>query len=621
MRIDSSGNVGIGVTTIDTALSTKLHVAGTIRTDTGAAAANPAIVFDHDNFADADANYIMLDRTSEAMRFSVNASERMRIDSSGNVGIGTSSPSTPLTVAGKGTFSGAGSFEALELITSDTNRVYVTGNSSVSGDMWRLGTSASNPNLNIDALQSNGEILFRTGGTNERMRIDAGGNVGIGISSPSYLLSVENSSTAADYYASRLLSVANPSGTSKTHLRLEKGDGYGGTIAGYLEQGVGSGLSLQTINGGTVTERMRITSAGNVGIGISSPRAPLHVQPAGGASDNFNVLVSQFRPNIVLEDLSSSATDFQIFVDSNAFQIRSGDASTDTKLASELMRIDSSGNVGIGTSSPAANLHVNSASNAVLSVTGNSAAFLRTKDTGGSVDEKHWDLLNDNGNVIWRLVNDADNAVSSIYNVVRTGNSVTRQQWYVGTNSEAMRIDSSGNVLVGMTAASSTLANIGVQLYPDGALLATRSGNPVLNLNRKTSDGTIVDFKKDGNEEGTISISGGQGVSYNTTSDYRLKENVTEVTGAANRVKALNPVRFNFIAAPDKIVDGFLAHEVSDIVPEAIHGEKDAVDADGNPKYQGIDQSKLVPLLTAALQEALTKIDELEARVAALETA
>ena len=99
MRIDSSGNVGLGVTTVDTALGTKLHVAGTIRTDTGSAGANPAIVFDHDNFGDADANYIALDRTNEAMRFHVNASERMRIDSSGNVGIGVT-PSYDLHVSG-----------------------------------------------------------------------------------------------------------------------------------------------------------------------------------------------------------------------------------------------------------------------------------------------------------------------------------------------------------------------------------------------------------------------------------------------------------------------------------------------------------------------------------------
>ncbi|MBM4179755.1 MAG: hypothetical protein FJ211_10575, partial [Ignavibacteria bacterium] len=75
--------------------------------------------------------------------------------------------------------------------------------------------------------------------------------------------------------------------------------------------------------------------------------------------------------------------------------------------------------------------------------------------------------------------------------------------------------------------------------------------------------------------------------------------------------------RFNFIADPDKTVDGFIAHEVQDIVPEAIHGEKDAVDDEGNPIYQGIDKSKLVPLLTAALQEAVAKIETLEARLTA----
>jgi len=91
-----------------------------------------------------------------------------------------------------------------------------------------------------------------------------------------------------------------------------------------------------------------IDASGNVGIGATAPRAPLHVSPAGAASDDFNVLVSQFRPNIVLEDLSGSATDFQLFVDNNALQFRYGDASTDTKLATEAMSIMNSGRVGIG---------------------------------------------------------------------------------------------------------------------------------------------------------------------------------------------------------------------------------------------------------------------------------
>jgi len=114
-------------------------------------------------------------------------------------------------------------------------------------------------------------------------------------------------------------------------------------------------------------------------------------------------------------------------------------------------------------------------------------------------------------------------------------------------------------------------------------------------------------------------------VAYNTSSDYRLKENVSGLSDGITRIKQLKPSRFNFISEPDITMDGFIAHEVSSIVPEAINGEKDAVitqamlDADtlegtvGDPIYQGIDQSKLVPLLVAAVQELITKVETLEA--------
>jgi hypothetical protein len=131
-------------------------------------------------------------------------------------------------------------------------------------------------------------------------------------------------------------------------------------------------------------------------------------------------------------------------------------------------------------------------------------------------------------------------------------------------------------------------------------------------VNKHATAGRMISFSYSGSEVGYI-YSTSSATSYNTSSDYRLKENVVPMSGATERLKQLKPSRFNFIADPDKTVDGFLAHEVSDIVPEAITGEKDAVDADGNPVYQGIDQSKLVPLLVATIQE-------LEARIAALES-
>jgi Tol biopolymer transport system component len=101
--------------------------------------------------------------------------------------------------------------------------------------------------------------------------------------------------------------------------------------------------------------------------------------------------------------------------------------------------------------------------------------------------------------------------------------------------------------------------------------------------------------------------------SYVTSSDYRLKENLDYTWDATTRLKQLKPARFNFKSdETNTLVDGFLAHEVSDIVPEAITGEKDAVDSEGNPEYQGIDQSKLVPLLVKTIQELEARITTLE---------
>jgi len=135
---------------------------------------------------------------------------------------------------------------------------------------------------------------------------------------------------------------------------------------------------------------------------------------------------------------------------------------------------------------------------------------------------------------------------------------------------------------------------------------------------RITPDGTtatMIRFDNSGGvEKGSITTSG-SATAFNTSSDYRLKENVSYNWDATSRLKQLKPARFNWIDDDtNTLVDGFLAHEVSNIVPESITGDKDEVDESKNPVYQGIDQSKLVPLLVKTIQE-------LEARVTALESA
>jgi hypothetical protein len=176
--------------------------------------------------------------------------------------------------------------------------------------------------------------------------------------------------------------------------------------------------------------------------------------------------------------------------------------------------------------------------------------------------------------------------------------------------SERMRIDSSGDVLVGCTSLpSSSVAGLGIDASNDSELRCSVAG---------TGNSTQVRFLNPNGEVGAIRTNG-TATSYLTSSDYRLKENVTADWDATTRLKQLNPVRFNFIADADTTVDGFLAHDVQSVVPEAISGTHNEVDDDGNPVYQGIDQSKLVPLLTGALKEAIAKIETLETKVAALE--
>jgi hypothetical protein len=186
--------------------------------------------------------------------------------------------------------------------------------------------------------------------------------------------------------------------------------------------------------------------------------------------------------------------------------------------------------------------------------------------------------------------------------------------------SERMRVDSEGKVLIGTTTVfDMDDTNNGIQFVgPSDLVQLSRNNNAAFAIQRTGNDGRVAQFYRDTTERGYIEVDGSS-TTYATSSDYRLKENIVDLDNAITRLKQLKPRRFNFIGQEDTR-DGFVAHEVT-AVPEAISGTKDEVDADNKPVYQGIDQSKIVPLLTAALQEAVTRIETLEAKVKALEEA
>jgi len=169
---------------------------------------------------------------------------------------------------------------------------------------------------------------------------------------------------------------------------------------------------------------------------------------------------------------------------------------------------------------------------------------------------------------------------------------------------ERMRIDSAGRLLLGVSSIYNNNYQMQVAIPSTGGIVFRMGGSAVRY--------PLAFQNPNGNFVGSV-FTTTSSTSYGTSSDYRLKENVVDIADGITRVKQLAPKRFNFIVDTDTIVDGFLAHEAQTVVPEAVTGEKDG------EEMQCIDQSKLVPLLTAALQEAIAKIETLETKVAALE--
>ena len=272
------------------------------------------------------------------------------------------------------------------------------------------------------------------------------------------------------------------------------------------------------------------------------------------------------------------------------------------------MRIDSSGNVGIGATSPAAT----SSTYKNLQVALGATVIGRTDDTPFYLSSN---LSYNSG---WKYIQNTTATQIALGTNIQFFNAPSGTAGTAATLSERMRITSGGSVLIGRTTGGSgrTLDVLAPTNAHALSLVGTTAGYGTLEVVQSAaSNQQLVVFRSSqgGTLHGSITHNGSS-TSYNTTSDYRLKENVTADWDATTRLKQLNPVRFNFIADADTTVDGFLAHEVQSVVPEAITGTHNEVDADGNPVYQGIDQSKLVPLLVKTIQE-------LEARIVALETA
>lgn len=350
------------------------------------------------------------------------------------------------------------------------------------------------------------------------------------------------------------------------------------------------------------SERMRITSAGNLGVNTTTPAtegANAKIAIVGAAAQNASTLAtsnSQAAFTIRADANSGYCMNFGNLVTSG-FPYLQGAVFNGGASSSDISLNPFGGNVGIGTSSPSTRLHTYTAS-------GENKLIV---EAGAASQSATLSLQTNNTTPGQCLIYMGKTGASTNGQV---GYDPNNNFLYLYTNNaERMRIESSGSILMGLT--SSTIGGDGGKVLIDG-------GASLALLANRTSDGNIVRWYRSSSNVGNINVTT-TATAYNTSSDYRLKENIVPMTGALSIVAQLKPVTYKWkIDGSDG--QGFIAHELQAVVPDAVTGEKDAVDANGNPDYQGVDTSFLVATLTAAIQEQQSLITTLTARITALET-
>ena len=627
-RITADGNLGIG----DNDPASKLTVNGSIQSSDGL------------KFNDIDNNYGLFPLGTQTLAFNINGGEKARINANGFLGVNHTNPQKPLQVGGS------------------NNMVRLASSTAAARIEYQNSGSSTADSTSIGSV--NNDLQFITSGS-EKARINSGGNFGVGESNPPAKLTVTPGGSSSTAYAGRSLNygalVHTVSGRSgyivqNTNAFTSANDNAGFQWLYPFNSGGDSDYKVfRSAAGTTLADKFWVNQGGgayfanNVGIGTSNPGQKLVVSEGGAQGLEFNPFTSD---RFVLAGYNRATSNYiQLEYEGTNHLFKSG--------TSEKMRLTSDGKLGIGLTNPKAGLEVRGADQTSFSAITDSGAltgFVKvlgmgsTPGAGGGVlfgAEQSYNagsagfaaikgqLTDGGGNSRGDLAfftrgSTSDTELKQRMRIDHTG-AVT----ITGTNnSTRMLVDSSGNIYTGGTTSISAVE------------AGTQSGK-VFKSNHTASSGSTstatsfhFSFANPNGFVGSISTNG-TATAFNTSSDYRLKENVVDIADGITRVKQLAPKRFNFIADADTTVDGFLAHEAQTVVPEAVTGTHNGLqvwtedeelpdgvsvgdnklDDDGNtiPDYQGIDQAKLVPLLTAALQEAIAKIETLETKVAALE--
>jgi hypothetical protein len=587
MRINNSGNVGIGTTSPGTKLNVATAGADVEIRATTTTSGDVRFSFDA---AGAFYNWIQTDRSSGAMRFAVANAERMRIDSSGNLLTGLTS-NAGLTVGG-GSVAANGVLLAKGALSDHQTSAGVLEYTSNKVSIRAYGATAGT-----------GFIAFNTGGgggsaDTERMRIDTSGNVGIGgTPSGSYKLQVTNSTVYVGVNS----------------------DGTNGVIESNGPLFVRTNTANPLVFGANTTERMRIDSSGNVGIGTSSPNQKLQVNNSAAAS-SFALFTNATT--------GSASGDGSYFgVDSSGLAYAWNQENTAMLFGTnngERMRIDSSGNVGVGATNPSSYGKLTTiaaaASTAFYAGSSTQGVYISNStgtdvvynSSGNSAGAHVWQTgnteamrIDSSGNVgigtsspaqkldvkgVLQLTNSATPANTSyIYDgggLLLSSNNSSPMYFYTGA-AERMRIDSSGNLLVGTTSYVAYATGVGVA--KDGTL-------SVGHITGTVSGVGYALFGYNGGGIGSITQSGTTAVLYNVTSDQRLKENIQDAESASALIDSLQVRQFDWKTDNTHQRYGFVAQELITVAPEAVHQPADP------EEMMAVDYSKLVPMLVKEIQ-------------------
>ena len=519
---------------------------------------------------------------------------------------------------------GGGSTITIAGITSVTSSISIASSCTATS---YYGNGANLTGIDLGAVTgatgdfSIADKIVHTGDTNTAIRFPAadtitaetGGSERVRINSDGDLL-VGRTSTID---ASEVLGIKGPDSEHCTFGVTSDGTTQAGIIAFNDDDATFRGRIQYNHNGDSMvfntaaSERVRITSTGLVGLGNASPQGELHI----GVADNSN-----HEAMIVLNNGGATGNDAgiewryesgttpraRIYVNSSDQIIRFDTAN------SERLRLGSTGNFALG------NTYTSGYSGQTNFFIGGTANIYADTSSGSgkSFSITNNSYINSSGNWVYRATDKASNIYQ--YNgtigfrTVASGTAGNTISW-----SERLRIANDGTI-TNTGSNSAPTSGSGFGFTQDQLYLST--------------DGTGANYAlRFYNDNGLVgsALVNGSSTTYNTSSDYRLKENVVTISDGITRLKQLKPYRFNFKADTSTTLDGFFAHEAQSVVPEAVTGTKDQVanaddvtdglaSAVGDAVYQGIDHSKFVPLLTAALQEAVAKIETLESEVAAL---